>query len=82
MLTPIFFIRDLTKYSATPVFCRIAPSPEPNIIINPIIPKNDPSDSANTPPKDENGCFVRIAVNITLIATFNTGLISLNDKMI
>ncbi len=51
--------------------------------MKPIIPRNEPSDSASTPPNDENGCFVRIALKITHTTTLNTGCsFSLNDKII
>ncbi len=80
--TPIFLTRLITRYSATPVFCKTAPRPEPSIMIKPIMPKKEPNDSAITPPNDENGCFVIIALKITQITTFNTGFRSLNDKTI
>jgi hypothetical protein len=50
-------------------------------MIKPIIPKNDPNESAITPPKDENGCFVRIALRTTHNITLSTGLRSLKDKI-
>ena len=79
---PILFIRVIIRNSATPVSFNTAPRAEPSMMMNPIMPRNEPMESASTPPMAENGCFVMIALNTTQITTFSTGLISLNASMI
>jgi hypothetical protein len=79
-LIPIFFIMVSTMCSATPVFLRTAPSAAPIMMMNPIIVRKEPRDSAITEPRFNSEWLVMIALRITEMRTFNIGLISLNAR--